>query len=338
MVRSEQTRRWYSALTGPARFHVSLMKGGGEMKTSVVLLAVLSAAWVILLVQNPSMSAQDGTSSQPTKTIIGDLLDVDRDLYIVRSERGEIHVEATHTTEVTEEFTYGDRIKAVVLMNNKALKIERAGPDDVPGVMDNQPVAAKTPDARRENNGQTAEPSVQPKQPESKTIVGDLLEIDRDLYIVRGERGEIHVEATHTTEVTEEFTYGDRIKAVVLMNNKALKIERAGPDDVPGVTVHDVAASPNPDQGQDQASSSGGESTTQDVAPSTAGQGDEPRVVEGQVLMVDGDFYVLRGELGEIRVERTAETKMTEDVQFGDFIKATVTPNDQALTIERLVP
>ena len=122
------------------------------------------------------------------------------------------------------------------------------------------------------------------------------------------------------------------------MNNKALKIERAGPDDVPGVTVHDVAASPNPDQGQDQASSSGGESTTQDIAPSTAGQGDEPRVVEGQVLMVDGDFYVLRGEVGEIRVERTAETRMTEDFRFGDFIKATVTHNDQALTIERLVP
>ena len=308
------------------------------MKTSVVLLAVLSAAWVILLMQNPNASAQDGTSSQPTRTIIGDLLDVDRDLYIVRGELGEIQIEATHTTEVTEEFAYGDRIKALVLMNNKALKIERAGPDDMPGVTDNQPVAAEAPEARQENNGQTAEPSVQPKQPESKTIVGDLLEIDRDLYIVRGELGEIQIEATYTTEVTEEFAYGDRIKALVLMDNKALKIERAGPDDVPGVTVHDVAASPSSDQGQDQASSSGGESTTQDVAPSTAGQGDEPRVVEGQVLMVDGDFYVLRGEVGEIRVERTAETRMTEDFQFGDFIKATVTPNDQALTIERLAP
>lgn len=220
-----------------ARFHVSLMKGGGEMKTSVVLLAVLSAAWAIPLVQNPNASAQDGASTQPTRTIVGDLLDV-----------------------------------------------------------------------------------------------------DRDLYIVRGELGEIQIEATYTTEVTEEFAYGDRIKALVLMNNKALKIERAGPDDVPGVTAHDVAASPSSDQGQDQASSSGGESTTQDVAPSTAGQGDEPRVVEGQVLMVDGDFYVLRGERGEIRVERTAETRMTEDFRFGDFIKATVTPNDQALTIERLVP
>ena len=321
-----------------ARFHVSLMKGGGEMKTSVVLLAVLSAAWAIPLVQNPNASAQDGESNQPTRTIVGDLLDVDRDLYIVRGELGEIQIEATYTTEVTEEFAYGDRIKALVLMNNKALKIERAGPDDVPGVTDNQPVAAKAPDAQQENNGQTAAPSVQPKQPASKTIIGDLLDVDRDLYIVRGELGEIQIEATYTTEVTEEFAYGDRIKALVLMDNKALKIERAGSDDVPGVTVHDVAASPNPDQGQDQASSSGGESTTQDVAPSTAGQGDEPRVVEGQVLMVDGDFYVLRGERGEIRVERTAETRMTEDFQFGDFIKATVTHNDQALTIERLVP
>ena len=52
--------------------------------------------------------------------------------------------------------------------------------------------------------------------------------------------------------------------------------------------------------------------------------------------MVDGDFYVLRGELGEIRVERTPKTKMTEEFKFGDFIKATLKPNDQALTIERL--
>ena len=76
--------------------------------------------------------------------------------------------------------------------------------------------------------------SAQPKQPESKTIVGDLLDVDRDFYIVRGERGEIQIEATHKTEITEEFGYGDRIKALVLMNNKALKIERAGPDDVAG--------------------------------------------------------------------------------------------------------
>ena len=79
--------------------------------------------------------------------------------------------------------------------------------------------------------------------PSTKTIVGDLLDIDRDLYIVRGERGEIQIEATYKTDVTEEFKFGDRIKALVLMNNRALKIERAGPNDVPGVVVHGVTSS-----------------------------------------------------------------------------------------------
>ena len=97
-------------------------------------LKFLSAVCVLLLAQGQSVLAQEGGSTKPTKTIIGDLLDVDRDFYIVRGERGEIQIEATYKTEITEEFGYGDRIKAKILMNNKALKIERAGPDDVPGV------------------------------------------------------------------------------------------------------------------------------------------------------------------------------------------------------------
>ena len=170
-----------------------------------------------------------------SKTIVADLLDVDRDFYIVRGERGEIQIEATHKTEITEEFGYGDRIKALVLMNNKALKIERAGPDDVAGVTENVLAPAPAPEPEQAAKGEAPAPVAQPKQPESKTIVADLLDVDRDFYIVRGERGEIQIEATHKTEITEEFGYGDRIKAKVLMNNKALKIERAGPDDEPGV-------------------------------------------------------------------------------------------------------
>ena len=120
-------------------------------------------------------------------------------------------------------------------MNNKALKIERAGPDDVPGVTENVPVTAQAPEAQQGGKEQAPAPPPQPQQPESKTIIGDLLDVDRDFYIVRGERGEIQIEATGKTEITEEFGYGDRIKAKVLMNNKALKIERAGPDDESGV-------------------------------------------------------------------------------------------------------
>ena len=136
------------------------------------------------------------TSTPSTKTIVGDLLDIDRDLYIVRGELGEIQIEATYKTDVAEEFKFGDRIKALVLMNNRALKIERAGPNDVPGVVENQAVASEAPVAKKAekattkgtNQGKTKalEQSVQPKKPSTKTIVGDLLDIDRDLYIVRG--------------------------------------------------------------------------------------------------------------------------------------------------------
>ena len=295
------------------------------MKGAVAVVKMLSAVCVLLLVHGQSVLAQKGASTEPTKTIVADLLDIDRDLYIVRGERGEIQIEATYKTEVTEEFEYGDRIKALVLMNNKALKIERAGPDDVPGVVENKAATAKAPVLPKEG-GDKAAASAPPQQPDRKTIVGDLLDVDRDLYIVRGERGEIQIEATYKTEITEEFQYGDRIKALVLMNNKALKIERAGPDDVSGVVQH-------------VASSSGADQAPAKAAGEPAGaQGDDTKVVEGQVLMVDGDFYVLRGELGEIRVERTPKTKMTEEFKFGDFIKATLKPNDQALTIERLAP
>ncbi len=309
------------------------------MKGAVAVGNMLGVVCVLLLVQSQSLLAQEGAATQPTKTIVGDLLDVDRDFYIVRGERGEIQIEATHKTDITEEFQYGDRIKALVLMNNKALKIERAGPDDVAGVTENVPVTAQTPESQQDAQGEAPAPSAQPQQPESKTIVGDLLDVDRDFYIVRGERGEIQIEATHKTEITEEFQYGDRIKALVLMNNKALKIERAGPDDVTGVVEHSASSSPGVDQGPATAAGKpGGDGGTQAADASDGSQGDDPKVVEGQVLMVDGDFYVLRGERGEIRVERTPKTKITEEFKFGDFIKATVKPNDQALSIERLTP
>ena len=308
------------------------------MKGAVAVVKMLSAVCVLLLVQGQSVLAQKGASTEPTKTIVADLLDVDRDFYIVRGERGEIQIEATHKTEITEEFGYGDRIKALVLMNNKALKIERAGPDDVLGVVEHEAATAKASATPKEGEDKAVS-SAPPKQPDRKTIVADLLDVDRDFYIVRGERGEIQIEATHKTEITEEFGYGDRIKALVLMNNKALKIERAGPDDVTGVVEHVASSSPSADQAPAKAADKpGGEGGAQAPDSPAGAQGAGTKVVEGQVLMVDGDFYVLRGERGEIRVERTPKTKMTEEFKFGDFIKATLKPNDQALTIERLAP
>ncbi len=281
-----------------------------------------------------------GKPAQKTQTIVGDLLMIDRDLYIVRGELGEIQIEATYKTEITEEFEFGDRIKALVLMNNKALKIERAGPNDVPGVVENLPMIDKVPHTKKAEKGKGKAPalSLKPKQPDQKIIIGDLLMIDRDLYIVRGPMGEIQIEATYKTDVTEEFEFGDRIKAVVLMNNKAIKIERAGPNDVPGVTMLQGASGTGPEKAQAESakeSETNGQ-TKKPVKAAANGSPSDTRVVEGQILMIDGDFYILRGDLGEIRVERTDKTKVSEEFKFGDFIKAIVKKNDQAISIERL--
>lgn len=281
-----------------------------------------------------------GKPAQKTKTIVGDLLMIDRDLYIVRGELGEIQIEATYKTEITEEFEFGDRIKALVLMNNKALKIERAGPNDVPGVVENLPMIAKVPHTKKAEKGKGKAPalSLKPKQPDQKIIIADLLMIDRDLYIVRGPMGEIQIEATYKTDVTEEFEFGDRIKAVVLMNNKAIKIERAGPNDVPGVTMLQGASGTGPEKAKAESakeSETNGQ-TKKPVKAAANGSPSDTRVVEGQILMIDGDFYILRGDLGEIRVERTDKTKVSEEFKFGDFIKAIVKKNDQAISIERL--
>ena len=300
------------------------------MKGSVALVKLLSAVCVLLLAQGQSVLAQDGRSTEPTKTIIGDLLDVDRDFYIVRGERGEIQIEATHKTEITEEFGYGDRIKALVLMNNKALKIERAGPDDVSGVTENLPVAAQAPATPEDGKEPAPAAPAQPLQSESQTIVADLLDVDRDFYIVRGELGEIQIEATHKTEITEEFGYGDRIKALVLMNNKAVKIERAGPDDVTGVTENLPGTAPapaTPEGGKEQA-----------PAPSAQPKQPESKTIIGDLLDVDRDFYIVRGERGEIQIEATHKTEITEEFGYGDRIKAKVLMNNKALKIERAGP
>lgn len=305
-------------------------------KMSAHIVGIVCCAMLLFTVN----ALGQGKPAQKTKTIVGDLLMIDRDLYIVRGELGEIQIEATYKTEITEEFEFGDRIKALVLMNNKALKIERAGPNDVPGVVENLPMIDKVPHTKKAEKGKGKAPalSLKPKQPDQKIIIGDLLMIDRDLYIVRGEYGEIQIEATYKTDVTEEFEFGDRIKAVVLMNNKAIKIERAGPNDVPGVIMLQGASGTGPEKAKAESakeSETNGQ-TKKPVKAAANGSPSDTRVVEGQILMIDGDFYILRGDRGEIRVERTDKTKVSEEFKFGDFIKATVKKNDQAISIERL--
>jgi exosome complex RNA-binding protein Csl4 len=73
--------------------------------------------------------------------------------------------------------------------------------------------------------------------PSTRRIVADVLMVEGDFYIVRGDRGEIRIEVTPSTTVSESFKYGDRIKAEVLPNDKALTIERANPNDPVGITT-----------------------------------------------------------------------------------------------------
>jgi exosome complex RNA-binding protein Csl4 len=54
--------------------------------------------------------------------------------------------------------------------------------------------------------------------------------------------------------------------------------------------------------------------------------------------MLDGNFYVVRGDRGEIRIEVTPQTTLSESFKFGDKIKARILPDDTALSIERAKP
>lgn len=323
---------------------------------SMFMLLVVLMAGVILGLPHPiillAKDKQPMMTQASTKTIIGDLLDVDRDFYIVRGPHGEIQIEATGQTEITEEFGYGDRIRAIVLPNYKALLIERARPDEPSGVTENVEIpppsttphsaTSLTPNAPKEKKTPLFKPAV----PETKTIVADLLDVDGDFYVVRGEHGEIRIEATPDTVMSETFTFGDRIKAEVTMTDEAISIERAGPGDQIGVIIHRSAsaepAGENDIPTQPSASLTPAAPTpSPNTPPAEAGTApqviDVPdtRIIEGPILMVDGDFYVLRGERGEIRVEVTPDTEVSEQFQFGDRIKATVLKNDKALKIER---
>ena len=171
---------------------------------------------------------------------------VDGSFYIVRSEYGEIQIEITSETELSEDFKFGDKIKARVTSADKALSVVRAGKDEPTGIQDEAlPPAPSTP-----ISPVPTPPTKSPTTPEQKTpeppvestptiriIVADVLMVDGDFYIVRGERGEIRIEVTPKTTVSESFDYGDRIKAEVLPNDKALTIERASPDDPIGITT-----------------------------------------------------------------------------------------------------
>jgi|GEM_PF-1846737 len=307
--------------------------------------------YVLLLLSgsNSLLIAEDdlkAISSQKTRTVVADLLDVEGDFHIVRGERGEIRIEVTPDTRVTEEFTFGDRIKAVLLPNDVAQSIIRAAPDEPIGITTNEPSEPPpTPTSTEisqtsEEDLDTASPLYKAyRVPKVRIIIADILMVDGSFYIIRNEHGEIQIEVTSETELSEDFKFGDKIKARVTPTDKALSVVRAGKDEPTGIQDETalpaastpIAPVPTPPTKTPTAPE---QKTPEALVESTP----SIRTVVADVLMVEGDFYIVRGERGEIRIEVTPKTSVSESFDYGDRIKAEVLPNDKALTIERASP
>ena len=186
-------------------------------------------------------------SSSKTRTVVADLLEVEGDFHIVRGERGEIRIEVTPDTKISEKFIFGDRIKAVLLPNDVALSITRADPDEPTGIINNEPPEPPPPPSPTKETPQSSEEaSVTPPMykayeiPKVRVIIADILMVDGSFYIIRSEHGEIQIEITPKTELSEDFKFGDKIKARVTPTDKALSVVRAGKDEPTG--IHKEAA------------------------------------------------------------------------------------------------
>lgn len=288
-------------------------------------------------------SLENQARSENTKTIVAELLMIDGNFYIVRGERGEIQIEITPETQLSETFEFGDRIKAVVLPNDKALSITRAQPGEPSGVFSEAAGSTPTPpesssSASPAPEAATTEKSVSvPSDPEGtnvRVVIADLLMIDRELYIVRTEQGEIQIEVTPDTELAENFQFGDRIKARITKDDKALSIVRANPAESPGIQLEKSPSQKTPPRATAPAEE-GGFQEEESSSASSSDPSEDVRTIVAEILMIDGDFYVVRGERGEIRIEVTPNTTLSENFKFGDRIKAKVLPDDTALSIER---
>ena len=311
-------------------------------RTLTDLILLLVVFFILLGSQSLFASEGDGVklaqaSSQPspppkTRTVVADLLMIDGGFYVVRGERGEIRIEVTPETQLAESFAFGDRIKAVLLPDDKAISITRAQPGEPIGTTNKAPGTSAPPSPP--SPGAKTKPSTPPTKvsPNVRIIIADILMVDGNFYIIRSDYGEIQIEVTPQTQLSESFKFGDRIKARVTPQDQALSIVRASPDDSPGIRVEEGPLASTP------------AAPPVVIAPETGPQGSKKdtattapkvRTIVAEILMIDGNLYVVRGDRGEIRIEVTAETTLSESFKFGDRIKAKILPNDTALSIER---
>ena len=315
-------------------------------RTLTDLILLLVVFFILLGSQSLFASEGDGVklaqaSSQPspppkTRTVVADLLMIDGGFYVVRGERGEIRIEVTPETQLAESFAFGDRIKAVLLPDDKAISITRAQPGEPIGTTNKAPGTSAPPSPP--SPGAKTKPSTPPTKvsPNVRIIIADILMVDGNFYIIRSDYGEIQIEVTPQTQLSESFKFGDRIKARVTPQDKALSIVRASPDDSPGIRLEEGPLASTPTAPPVViAPETEPTDSKKDTATTTPTVSPKVRTIVAEILMIDGNFYVVRGGRGEIRIEVTGGTTLSESFKFGDRIKAKILPNDTALSIER---
>ncbi|WP_454061623.1 hypothetical protein [Candidatus Nitrospira salsa] len=304
---------------------------------------------VIVFVTNPSLLlfAQGPEFPPPAvRTVVAEVLLTEGEFLIVRGPLGEIRIVVKPDTKMSETFEFGDRIKALIRPDDSAISIVRAGQDEPIGVTAEAPAASSSDSAQSATSSSTPESTNQQAsaqsddvpvtiEPQNRIIVADILMVDGDFYIVRSEYGEVRIEVTPDTKTTEKFVFGDRIKAKILPNDKAIYMKRAKPDDPLGFQAQKprIAPQTSPAQGAPNATPKPEAALQENVGPPPPPSG--TRKIVAEILMIDGDFIVIRGERGEIRIEVTEKTKKSEKFQFGDKIRAIVLPNDRAVSVER---
>ena len=325
-----------------------LLNGSRPFLRLVVCLGVLFSQPIFAAEGDGAKLAQASSHPTPppkTRTVVADLLMIDGAFYVIRGDRGEIRIEVTSKTQLSELFTFGDRIKAILLPNDEAITITRAQPGEPIGTTNRDSISAPSPPTPSSNPSSSPPASPQPVPPSPKiapnvrTIIADLLMVDGIFYIIRGDYGEIQIEVTPQTQLSESFKFGDRIKARVTPQDQALSIVRATPDESPGIRLEEAPRLPiqtvPPVGSGSESDSTHPKTDTSATAPKVS---PKIRTVIAEVLMIDGDFYVVRGDRGEIRIEVTSQTAISESFMFGDKIKASILPNNTALSIERAQP
>jgi uncharacterized protein YdeI (BOF family) len=140
-----------------------------------------------------------------------------------------------------------------------------------------------------------------PITPGLQTVTGDVLKIDGDSYVVKDMTGkEIRLHVDQTTKLEGAFKAGDQIEAQATEKGHALSITK------PLVADAQIPG---------------------------------PQTVKGDVLKMDGEFYIVKDMTGkEIRLHVDKTTELDGTFKAGDQIEARATEKDHALSIKHAQP